>query len=234
MDTQGLYGFLSELSVNNNREWFAANKERWMELRKGWMDDIDLLLSRMAEWEPAFGRLTAKDCVYRIYRDVRFSADKSPYKTWVCAGINVHGKSSHDGGYYVQAGPASDGSYVSSGLYGGVWEPDSSTLKKLRRAIVDNIEEFREITETEEIRRIFPEWCGNKLKTMPQGWPKDHRDADLLRLKEYGKACYCDEAFFTGDWTAEASRRFRLLKPMVDFLNYSIEESTSSNMIWNV
>lgn len=224
MDTQGLYRFLTELSVNNDREWFAANKDRWMELRKGWMDDIDILLSRMSEWDPSLRHLTAKDCVYRIYRDVRFSANKMPYKTWVCAGINAHGKSAHEGGYYVQAGPAVGGSYVASGLYGGVWEPDSRTLKKLRKAIVDNIEEFREIIDDEELNRYFPGWVGAKLKTVPQGYAKDHPDADLLRLKEYGKACECCEDFFTGDWTAEASRRFRLLKPMVDFLNYSIDE----------
>ena len=224
MDTQGLYRFLRELSENNNRVWFQANKERWETLRNGWMADVDLLLSRMSEWEPSLRHLTAKDCVFRIYRDVRFSANKSPYKTWVCAGINVKGKSSHDGGYYIQVGPDMGESYAFSGLFAGVWEPESSVLKKLRKAIIDNIEEFREITEGEELNRIFPGWVGGKLKTVPKGWPKDHPDADLLRLKEYGKACSCDETFFTGDWTLEASRRLKLLKPFVDFLNYSIDE----------
>ena len=105
MDTAGLYTFLRELSVNNDRAWFTANKDRWESLRKGWMDDVDLLLARMSEWDPSLRHLSAKDCVFRIYRDVRFSANKSPYKTWVCAGINVHGRSSHEGGYYIQAGP---------------------------------------------------------------------------------------------------------------------------------
>ncbi|MDE6544034.1 MAG: DUF2461 domain-containing protein [Muribaculaceae bacterium] len=224
MDTQGLYGFLRELSEHNDRAWFAANKERWESLRKGWMDDVDLLLSRMSEWDPSLRHLTAKDCVFRIYRDVRFSANKSPYKTWVCAGINARGKSSHDGGYYIQAGPDTDASYVFSGLFGGVWEPDSATLRKLRKAITDNIEEFRDIIGNEELNRVFPGWVGEQLKTVPKGWPKDHPDADLLRLKEYGKACHCDEAFFSGDWTVEASRRLQLLKPLIDFLNYSIDE----------
>ena len=224
MDTQGLYGFLRELSEHNDRTWFAANKERWELLRKGWMEDVDLLLSRMSEWDPSLRHLTAKDCVFRIYRDVRFSANKSPYKTWVCAGINARGKSSHDGGYYIQAGPETDASYVFSGLFGGVWEPDSNTLRKLRKAITDNIEEFREIIDNKELNRVFPGWVGDQLKTVPKGWPKDHPDADLLRLKEYGKACHCDEAFFTGDWTVEASRRLQLLKPLIDFLNYSIDE----------
>lgn len=224
MDTAGLYTFLRELSVNNDRAWFTANKDRWESLRKGWMDDVDLLLARMSEWDPSLHHLSAKDCVFRIYRDVRFSANKSPYKTWVCAGINVHGRSSHEGGYYIQAGPDTGESYVFSGLFGGVWEPDSAMLRKLRKAIVDNIEEFRGIIDAEEFNRVFPGWVGESLKTVPKGWPKDHPDADLLRLKEYGRACRCDEAFFTGDWTAEASRRLKLLKPLVDFLNYSIEE----------
>lgn len=224
MDTQALYGFFNELAANNDRVWFAANKERWEELRKGWMDDVDLLLARMSQWEPRFSHLSAKDCVYRIYRDVRFSQDKSPYKTWVCAGFNLYGRNSHNGGYYIQAGPDGDSGYAFSGLFGGVWCPDSAMLRKLRKAITDNIEEFRDIIGNPRLEKYFPGWTGDKLKTAPKGWDKNHPDADLLRLKEFGKACHCDEAFFTGDWTIEASRRLELLKPLVDFLNYSIEE----------
>lgn len=224
MDSKALYDFLGRLGENNNRPWFQAHKAEWDDLRMQWEADINLLLARMAEWEPRFATLTAEDCTYRIYRDIRFKADKSPYKTWVCAGINIYGKNSHNGGYYIQAGPESGLSDNFSGLFGGVWLPETKILNKLRRAIVDNIEEFEAIINEPMLNEIFPGWTGAKLKRLPKGWPDDSPHAELLKLKEYGKACDCGPEFFDGDWTARASERLKLLKPLIDFLNYSIEE----------
>lgn len=224
MDTKELYRFLSELDENNNRPWFQENKQRWDNLWHQWQEDVNLLIARMSEWEPRFKNLTAKECVFRIYRDVRFKTDKSPYKTWVCAGFNIYGRSSHNGGYYIQAGPESRLGDNFSGLFGGVWMPETNILNKLRRAIIDNIDEFEEIINEPELIKYYPEWTGPKLKKLPKGWPMDTPHAELLKLKEYGKACECDMDFFMGDWTARASEQLRLLKPLVDFLNYSIEE----------
>ena len=98
-------------------------------------------------------------------------------------------------------------------------------LKKLRKAIIDNVDEFRGIVETPEIEKYFPGWWGRKLKTAPKGYDRDHPDIDLLRLTEYGKCCELDRSFFgRPDWHAEMARRLALLKPMNDFLNYSIDE----------
>lgn len=224
MNTKELYKFLGELQANNNRPWFMANKERWDDLRHQWMDDVDTLLAKMSRWEPRFAKLSAKDCVFRIYRDVRFKTDKTPYKTWVCAGINIYGRSSHNGGYYVQCGPDSSLSDAFSGLFGGVWLPETPLLHKLRKAIVDNIEEFSEIIHSPQIIKHFPEWTGPKLKKLPKGYNPDPATDELLKLKEFGKACHCDARFFQGDWTSRASERLEILKPLVDFLNYSIEE----------
>ena len=97
--------------------------------------------------------------------------------------------------------------------------------KDQRNAIVDNIEEFRAIIDAPDMKRYYPGWISESLKSAPKGWPKDHPDIDLLRLKDYGKFCRCDEKFFdTPDWPAKVAERFRILKPMVDFLNYSIDE----------
>lgn len=224
MDTKGLYEFLSELALNNNREWFLSNKAQWEDLRLQWMADVDILLAKMSQWEPKFNTLTAKDCVFRIYRDIRFKTDKSPYKTWVCAGISVYGRSSHNGGYYIQTGPESELSDNFSGLFGGVWLPESHVLNKLRKAIADNFEEFEEIVNNKELVRHFPGWTGHKLKKVPRGYDAADPWADYMKLKEFGKACECDRKFFEGDWTSRASEGLALLKPLVDFLNYSIEE----------
>ena len=110
-------------------------------------------------------------------------------------------------------------------LYSGVWCPPAPMLKKLRKAIVDNVEEFRAITEAPEVMKHFPTWYGPQLKTAPKGYDRNHPDIDLLRLTEYGKGCDLPRDFFNRpDWQREAAELLSLLKPMNDFLNYSIDE----------
>lgn len=224
MDTRQLYDFLTRLDSNNNREWFQTHKAEWDDLRLQWLDDVDLLITKMSRWENRFSTLKAKDCVFRIYRDVRFKKDKSPYKTWVCAGIGIYGKNSHNGGYYIQLGPESNLSDSFSGLFGGVWMPETKILNKLRKAIVDNIEEFTDIINSPQMVKLYPGWTGERLKKLPRGFEEYPQYADLLKLKEFGKAMDCNEKYFTGDWTSRASEHLEILKPLIDFLNYSIEE----------
>ena len=98
-------------------------------------------------------------------------------------------------------------------------------LRKLRHAIVDNIEEFEEIINNPQFIKHFPSWIGDSLKKVPKGWDKEHPQAELLKLKEYGRLCSCKEAFFRDpQWVEIAAYRFALLKPLIDFLNYSLDE----------
>lgn len=224
MNAIKLYDFLTRLDANNNRDWFKQHKAEWDDLRLQWIDDINLLIARISNWEPRFKTLDAKDCIFRIYRDIRFKSDKSPYKTWVCAGISIYGKNSHNGGYYVQAGPESHLSDSFSGLFGGVWLPETNVLNKLRKAIVDNYDEFSDIIHNPKMLKYFPNWTGYKLKRVPRGFDTNAPYAELMKLKEFGRANDCNQKFFEGDWTSRASERLETLKPLVDFLNYSIEE----------
>lgn len=216
-----VFSFLEELSRNNNREWFKARKSEFDDLRNHFLDDIDRLIALMSEWEPAIASQTAKTSVYRIYRDTRFSTDKTPYKTYFSAILSTYGRHAERACDYLQI----DIRPGESGQYGGMWCPDSAILRKIRRAIVDNSEEFEEIVNAPEISRLYPGWYGNRLKTIPKGYPKDHPLAEVLRLKDYGKFCSCDRNFFTDpSWVEITSERFRILKPLIDFFNYSIEE----------
>ncbi len=216
-----LYDFLRRLRDNNNRPWFQAHKSEYQELREAWLEDVDRMIAAMAVWEPDVMGQSAKDCAYRIYRDTRFSPDKTPYKIYFSAAVSPYGKSAMRAGYYLEIGLRPGG----SGLYGGLYCPDTKILKKIRNAIVDNIEEFEEIVNEPRMQRVFPGWIGEKLKTIPKGWPKDHPQAPLLRLKDYGKMHFCDEAFFADtSWPEKAAEIFALLKPFNDFLNYSIDE----------
>lgn len=215
-----LYDFLRRLSQNNDRTWFKERKAEYDELRGLWENDLSLLLADMSQWEPGLTSQTPKTAAYRIYRDIRFKEDKSPYKTYFSAYISPYGKNLTRAGYYLQMGPQTD-----SGLYGGLWFPDSATLKKVRKAMVDNIEEIRTIINSPDMKRVFPEWCGDALKTVPKGYDRNHPDADLLRLKDIGKWLPCDERWFSDPaWPQRASEMFAILQPLVDFLNYSIEE----------
>lgn len=214
-----LYDFLGRLAENNNREWFAEHKPEYERLRAAWIEDLQKLIDRMAMWEPSLAHVQARDCLYRIYRDTRFSNDKTPYKTYFSALISPTGRHCDRACYYFHQG------VDESAIYGGVWCPESKVLKKLRKAIVDNIEEFREIVEAPDVEKNFPGWWGRKLKTAPKGYDRDHPDIEFLRLTEFGKAHNFSREFFERpDWIEQTSRLFEMLKPMNDFLNYSIDE----------
>ncbi len=220
-----LYRFLRELDANNNREWFNANKARYEDLRGPWLEDLDRLIAAIGAWDPAIASQTAKTAAYRIYRDTRFSLDKTPYKTYFSAALSPRGRTAVMAGYYLHMGPEVESNCFNSGVYGGLWNPDAAMLKKMRRAIVDNIEEWEEIVHDRRIEQLYPGWCGDSLKTIPKGWDRNHPQAEYLRLKSYGKFRHLDERFFSDPaWPERTSEMLRPLQPLLNFINFSISE----------
>lgn len=214
-----LFDFLSDVAQNNNREWFSANKKRYETLREPWLNDIQQLINAMALWEPSLKYVSARDCAYRFYRDTRFSTDKSPYKTFFSALISPYGRKCDKAAYYIHQG------IDECGIFGGLWMPESHILKKVRKAIIDNIDEFHQIINNPDLLQRFPGWTGKKLKTAPKGYDRDHPEIELLRLTEYGKVCHLDKDFFLdSNWPEKAAELFAPLKPLIDFINYSIDE----------
>lgn len=217
-----LYKFLDRLAANNDRTWFEAHRAEYQELRDLWLADLDRLIALMAEYEPDLATQTARSCAYRIYRDTRFSNDKTPYKTFFSASLTPGGRKSPYAGYYVEIGIPN---YYDQGLYGGLWCPEPRILNKMRHAIVDNIEEWDEICTSPEMLRDFPDWCCTTLKTAPKGWPKDHPQIEYLRMTNYGRFRRCSREFFSDpDWPERAADLFRALAPFIRFLNYTIDE----------
>lgn len=213
--------YLSQLQANNNRPWFQAHRAEFDTLREQWYERLDRLFMLCSPWEPAAGYTDGRSASYRIYRDTRFSPDKTPYKTYFSARLEPRHTFGARAGWYIQAGTDRD----SSGIFGGLWAPDSAQLRKLRHAIVDNIEEFNQIMAEPELRRLYPDWWGPRLKTAPKGWPKDHPQIELLRLQHYGLEHPVDASFFDRpDWPEHAAALMRPLKPLIDFLNYSLTE----------
>lgn len=217
-----LFSFLDELADNNNRTWFEQHRQQYERLRGLWLDDLDRMIGCMAKWDPTLSSQTARQCVYRIYRDTRFSKDKTPYKTFFSAAVCQYGRKSPYAGYYISVGNMT---HLDQGLYGGIWCPTPEMLRKLRHAIVDNIEEWEEIVESPEMKRAYPDWCSTSLKTIPKGWDRNHPQAFYLRMTNYGKFLPCDRKFFlTPDWPERAADLFSVLHPFIQFINYSIDE----------
>jgi uncharacterized protein (TIGR02453 family) len=210
--------FLKELKKHNNREWFEANKEFYLKSKKSFDNFVLQLIQIVKSIDPSIGSPEPKDCTFRIYRDVRFSKEKSPYKTNFGAYINRGGKNSPRAGYYFHIEP---GEIFMSG---GIYMPQSPILKAIREAIIDEPENFKAIIDDPGFKKYFPELNGEQLKTFPQGYPKDHPDIELLKYKSYFVMRPVDEKILTSPGLVDEIRNtFTRLKPFNDFLNRAIE-----------
>lgn len=170
--------YLTRLKKNNNREWFQENKKEFESAKTEFVGFIESLIARITEFDSEIFGIDAKKCLFRIYRDIRFSRDKTPYKTNFGAYISPGGKKSDVAGYYIHLEPAR------SFLAGGLYKPSTESLLKVRTSIVNETEDFLEIVENERFKTYFPNLTDtDKLKTAPRGFPKDHEAIEYLRLK---------------------------------------------------
>lgn len=214
-----IFDFLKDIAIHNDREWFNAHRDRYEEARKIFEDIVGQVILRLASFDESIVRVQVKDCMFRFYRDTRFSEDKSPYKRHFGAYINAHGKKSYHGGYYLHLEP---GNCL---LAGGAWCLPSSILKAVRESIVDETNEFRKIVETHEFKTCFPIIGENHLKTIPKGFSKDYPYPDYLRPKDYSVSHYVNDDFFRQeDWLDQTEKVFRIMKPFNDFVNRTIDE----------
>ncbi|NPD91357.1 DUF2461 domain-containing protein [Xylanibacter muris] len=230
MNTRLIFQFLRDISANNDREWFHANRAYYDEARADFEDGVAMAINRIAAFDPSVAHVTVKDSTYRFYRDTRFSADKSPYKNHFGAYIAAHGKKSLHGGYYIhlEAGH----SLLSCGNY---WLP-TNILTSCRNEIMGNIDEWLRRVRNEEFLKFFgapssASWNDaqgfglERLKTCPSGFPRDYQYIDYLRQKDY--CCWHQVAddFFEGDgWLDTMERVFKAGKPMMDFVNAVIDD----------
>ncbi len=171
--------FLQELAENNNRDWFNDNRKWYEESRDKIIFLTDVLINEIAKFDPEVAGTNAKDCVFRIFRDVRFSKNKDPYKTNFGSFISKGGRKSIYPGYYIHIEPNQ------SFLGGGVYMPEAETLRSIRNYMAENATEFLEIINDPEFRATFPEMYDHKLKTAPKGFPKDHKFIELLKYKSF-------------------------------------------------
>lgn len=216
-----IFAFLRELRLHNNREWFAEHKEEYVRLKEKFEGVVEELTGQIALFDEEVKGLKPKDCVYRIYRDTRFSPDKTPYKihfaAYICAPA---GRNSERAGYYFHLQP--EGSLLGGGLYC----PQPALLKRLRQDIYDNVEEFVSILRDPAFSAEFPEIDKNEmLKRVPAPFPSDFPEADLLKYKHYDVVSYKPDRFFeSGDVVRKTADVFRKLYPFNRFLNYTVDQ----------
>ena len=219
MNIPVIFQFLKEISANNNREWFNEHKEEYKRAQLEFELLLTAVIERIATFDESIKGIQAKDCMYRIYRDTRFSPDKTPYKVHFGGYVNAKGKKSDHCGYYL---------HIENGncmLAGGSLCLEPKILKAVRQSVYDNIDEFREIAEDPEFKQYFPVIGETHLKTAPKGFPKDFPYMDYLKCKEYTCTHYVPDNFFSApDFLDKTEAVFKQLKRFADFTNYTIDD----------
>jgi uncharacterized protein (TIGR02453 family) len=211
------FKFLKDLKANNNRDWFNDNKKIYSEIREGFIGFLEAIYPRLCEFDPGLKGMDLRKSVFRINRDVRFSNDKSPYKTSI-AGVIIEGgrrNFSERAGYYLHLEPEN------SIIAGGAYLPPSAWIKRIRKEIASDSDSFREIINDKNFVRYFGLLSGDKLKGAPRSYPKDHPDIDLLRYKSYMAVHELSKEEVLADNFGDRFIDVALaLKPLNDFLNW--------------
>lgn len=219
MNISVIYQFLKKLSTNNNREWFQLHKEEYLRAQSEFEKLLTAIIARISLFDKSINGIQVKDCTYRIYRDTRFSMDKTPYKTYFGGYINAHGKKSAHCGYYVHL------EIGNSMLAGGSWCLESKVLKAVRQSIYNNIDEYRSIVEDQVFKQYFPIIGETHLKTAPKGFPKDFEYIDYLKCKDFTCTYRIPDSFYSApDFMNKIEDVFKQLKRFVDFTNFTIDE----------
>jgi len=214
--------FLRTLQAHNNKPWFQAHRAEYEAARlcfEGFVDDFIQEFRSIEDFE----NLSAKDCVFRIYRDVRFSKDKQPYKPNMGAAIALGGKHSLRAPYYIHIEPPNK-----SLLAGGAYMPTPDQLAAIRRAIERDPSGLKAAITSKPFKKHFGSLTGEKLKTPPRGYPANHPEIELLKYKQFitGHAL-ADKDVLSARLLAHTVEVFAALKPLLDFLNDAVLPSRS-------
>ena len=210
--------FLRELSLNNNKPWFDSNKDRYLHAKA----EIDLFASELVKGIRSFdneiGPLSPSDCTYRIYRDLRFSKDKTPYKTNMGIYICRDGKKSTHGGYYVQIGSTLESHMLAVGAY----MPTPAELKVIREDILMGEGDFRETLSKADPRLHLDTEAA--LKRVPKGFPEGTPDSEFFKLKRFLLYMIPDDKMLCRkDSASEICSIFKSAKPFLDYINRALD-----------
>ena len=221
MIQSSIFHFLRQLKENNNREWFASNKKAFQveeQLAKAFFTAVYTNLEKIDNLD--------KMQVFRIYRDVRFSKDKSPYKNHFSVGF-TRTKPMLRGGYYLHIEPG--GSFVG----GGFWEPNAADLHRIRKEFEMDDAEIRTIVANATFKKFFGELKGEELKTAPKGFDKTHPAIDLIRKKQYLLTrSFSDKEVLAPNFQEEVIATFQAMRPFFDYMSEVLSTDLNGESIY--
>ena len=212
--------FLDDLKANNNRDWFLENKKRYEAVKKDYQQLVGDFLDVMKPLDPSLEMLEVKNCTFRINRDIRFSKDKTPYKShlgvWLSSGVKGMNRS----GYYLHLEKGA--SFIAGGLYC----PEPEDLKKMRKEIAYFYDDLETILNKKDFKKEFKDFDRNEknmLKNPPRGFEKEHPAIEFLKLKSFESSQRIDISEATKkDFVATMSKKLIVLKPLNDFINRAL------------
>lgn len=219
MDFNKILKFLKALAKNNDREWFEKNKASYLESKQMFDEFVEAMHKELTKFDKSLTGLNPKKLAFRIYRDVRFSKDKRPYKINMGAGFSPGGKMIQEPGYYIHIEPGNK-SFVAGGMY----MPDGSNLAKIRQEIDYNFKGIDKVLKNKKFRVWFDQLDDfDKLKTAPKGYPKDHPHLELLKHKSYIVSHYFnDKEVVDKTFLKKVVEGCKTVKPLNDYLAEAI------------
>jgi len=203
------FSFFKKLKKNNNREWFTEHKPEFKSIETEVKLFYNALLEALQKHDDV-----DKMKMFRIYRDVRFSKDKTPYKTHF-GGSFSRTKPRLRGGYYLHIAPNNE-SFIATGF----WEPNKEDLFRIRKELEIDAGEFRKITAAKKFKSVWGELVGDEVKTAPKGFSKEHKDIDLIRKKQFiFTKKFSDSEVTSPDFLTEVTNAFKTIRPYFDYMS---------------
>jgi uncharacterized protein (TIGR02453 family) len=217
--------FLKDIEKNNNRDWFNSHKDLYLASQENMWSFIDALIFEMRKHDE-IENTSGKESLYRIYNDVRFSKNKSPYKTHFAFGLTRATKFKR-GGYYAQIKPGE--SFLACGFYA----PNPADLHRIRRDILMHTEDWRKLLASKKISTVFGAMQGDKVTTAPRGFDKSHPGIDLIRHKQFFlRHDVSDADVLSKDFIKEANKVFRSVRPFFDYVSEVLTTNADGESIF--
>lgn len=212
------FKYLKNLKANNHKEWFDSNRDQYELVRKEFIDFVQSVLDELAKIDNSLEGQKAKDSVFRINRDVRFSKDKTPYKTNFSAVISSGGRKFTGAGFYISIEPGNK-----SYLGGGIWQPETKMLSAIRQEIDYNFVGFKKIILKKTFAETFPELYKDSLKTMPRGYEIENPAAEFLKLKSFVYGSSVKDSVVNSDkYFKQIVSSYKTILPFFNFLKHAV------------
>lgn len=219
MDFKQLLKFLTELKENNHKVWFDDNRKRYDELRKAWIEFVKESIAAIGVIDASVLHLEPKDCIFRINKDIRFSKDKSPYKTNFGMSLNPNGKKAEFMGYYLHVEPNN------CFFAGGSYMPQPTTLAAIRQEIDYNLSDFEAILNNKTFNKLFGKLDGEQLTRPPKGYDVQNPALEYLKYKSFiGTRKFTDAEITAKSFNKEMLQSAATVKPLIDFIKVAVQQ----------